>query len=304
MRQLRKLAAILMVIVTIPVGAAVWWKATFGQSTPEQPRPTTTSAGNNTPKLVRITPGTVVNDQVPEGWSCRIIKTVLKLKSGDVDSLPQFAFEAATRLKTVVLAEVGPGPSGYTLRRLGVGLAMKHQGSDIVVSSDSAARLGVELSSLDRLVLSRAEKALDRGRMVARTPTFMVYDASVESLQEGGHRSVFLRYALMVNPRIGQIHTLVWPVAEDPLNRSAPETMVLLPPNALFHCGIHVQATRLPGGLPVAWYFAMDGLPPGERLPLTPELRKWSILDPKTGPQAIRFEAATREALKQALGKP
>ncbi|HEU5115349.1 MAG TPA: hypothetical protein VFT74_01595, partial [Isosphaeraceae bacterium] len=190
---------------------------------------------------------------------------------------------------------------GFSLRRLGVGLAMKHKGLDQVVSSDSLNRLGVEVSTLDKIVLSRAEQALDRGRLAARTSTFAVYDASVEYLQANKHHSIYLRYAIVVDPASGRLQTLVWPIAEEPRDRNRPDEMILLPPNILFRCGVHVQASRLPGGIPIAWYFAMDGLPPGERLRMPPELQKWATLNPTSGQQSTRFEAAVRRALQNSL---
>ncbi len=301
MRQLRKYAPIIAVAIVVPISVAAWWTVTFGRPTPETPKPAPAGGTASAPELVRIAPGTVVENTVPKGWTSRIIKTVMRLKSGDVNSLPEFASQTATKLRTVVLADVQAGDTGYTLRRLGVGLAMNHKGTDLVVSSDSVGRLGVEVSTVDKLVLSRAEQALDRGRLAARTPTFVAYDASVEYLEAGQHRSIYLRYAIEVDPRTGQIRTVVWPIQEDPLERKPPDELVLLPPNALFRCGVHVKASRLPGGLPIAWYFAMDGLPPGERMPITPELRKWSTFDPETGPQSTRFEAVVREAIEKGL---
>lgn len=304
MRRLRKVAPVLVLALVVPIGVAAWWSATFGRPTPMPSPPGPPQPGAaSAPELVRIAPGTVVEDAVPNGWSSRIIKTVLKLNSGDVNSLPEFATQTATRLRTVVLADVRPSRTGYSLRRLGVGLAMNYQGADVVVSSETVDRLGVEVSTLDKLVLSRAEQALDRGRLAARTPTFAVYDASVEYLQDGKHRSIYLRYAIEVEPQSGRVRTILWPIAADPLNRTPPEEAVLLPPNALFRCGIHVRASRLPGGIPVAWYFAMDGLPPGARLMMTPELQKWSIFDPRTSDQSARFEAVVRESLKTMLDR-
>ncbi len=301
MTRLRKYAPVVAVALIVPISIAAWWTVTFGRLTPVSTPPAPSEGMAPAPKLVRIEPGTIVEDTAPKGWSSRIIKTVLSLKSGDVDSLPEFATQTATRLRTVLLADVRRGSDGYRLRRLGVGLAMKHKGRDAVVSSDSLDPLGVEVSTLDKIVLSRAEQALDRGRLAARTPTFVVYDASVEYFQAKKHRSIYLRYAIVVDPASGRLRTLVWPIAQVPLERKKPSEMILLPPNTLFRCGVHVQATRLPGGIPVAWYFAMDGLPPGKRLPMPPELQKWATIDPETGEQSTRFEAAVRRALQDSL---
>jgi hypothetical protein len=288
-----------MVLTAVLLGGA-WaaWHATFGRPVGPPPKPAPPGrSGEVVPALVHLPSGTDVGDGVPAGWSHVVLKTRTRLESGDVATLPDFARETATRFRTVVLADVRPGASGYTLRRVGVGLALVHRDREVVVASGALDRMRVPASLLDRLVLGRAEAAVGRGRLAARTPTFALYDASVEWDDGGAHRSIYLRYALLVDRGTGGLRVFCWPTAESPADREPPPEVVAVPPGASFTCGIHVKAERALGGLPVSWLFAMTELPPGERRPLPDSLREWSVADPATAEASEAMERALRGAL-------
>jgi hypothetical protein len=287
--------------VTLGVGG-IWiaWEAIMGKPAGPPPKPAPPGhAGEVVPELVRLEPGAVIGDGPPTGWSHRVIKTTLELATGDLDTLPAFAKETATRFRTLLMADVRRSASGagHALGRVGVGMAVAHRGGDIVVSSSNVDSLGDELSILDRLVLSRAEEALDRGRLAARTPTFALYDASVEIADGDKHRSAFLRYGFLVDPGSGALRTVVWPIAEDPAKRRPPEEMILITPSLEFRCGIHVKAQRALGQVPVSWFFAMTGLPTGEAVRMPEDLRAWSTRDPRDAYESGKLEGLLRRAL-------
>ncbi len=76
-------------------------------------------------ELVRIAPGTLVGDQPPRMWSHLVIKSLPRLASGDLETLPRSAFRTAALMRTVILADVGRSaedPTRFALRRVGVGL--------------------------------------------------------------------------------------------------------------------------------------------------------------------------------------
>lgn len=294
---LRRLRTPTLVVVLLG-GVWAFWQATLGRPVePAPPPPPPGVEGEAVPELVAIEPGLVVSDRAPTGWTHLVLKTFTKLETGDLGTLPSFAKDTATRFRTVLLADVRPGPRGYALRRVGVGLALSHEGQEIVVASSALDRLGVPASLLDTMVLGRAEKAVARGRLAARSPTFALYDASVEWNDAGRHESIYLRYALLVEPEAGVLRTFCWPVAADPADRVPPETLVEIPSGTIFHCGIHVLAERAFGQIPVSWLFAMNALPPGPRLTMPERLQPWSIRDPRTADGSRALEAVLREAL-------
>lgn len=297
-----RLAPIMAILLMLSVSSWALWHWASGSVAPHAKPVPPGHVGEVVPELVTIEPGTIVGDGPPAGWSHLVIKSIMHLESGDVASLPDFARETATLFRTVVLADVRPVPSSggqstYFLHRIGAGLALADREGDTIVDSASLDRLGIELPLVSKLVLDRAEAALHRGRLAARTPTFALYDASVELAEGDRHRSILLRYALLVDPSNGDLRTVVWPVAAAPDDRVPPSSMIALKPLLLFHCGIHVLARRAFGQVPVAWYFAMSGLPPGDAIPMPPELQALAISDPETADESAILERRLRQAL-------
>jgi hypothetical protein len=253
--------------------------------------------------LVLLAPGTQVEETPPPGWTHLIIKSIPRLASGDLDTLPGMASSTASLFRTVVLAEVRPvdvGPERrFVLRRVGLGMCLPVRGHDTVVMRGSLAAQGIELGMVARTVLDRAEQELRRGRLVARTPTFALFSAPAMMRVGTTHREVLLRYALLVEPTTGALQTLVWAIAPEPAQRTAVRTMVLLAPSLIFDCGLDVLAQRLLGALPVNWSFAMRALPTGQPRPLTPELQAWTVRDVRTPAEAEQLEEVIRLALSE-----
>src|SRR3954469_7829128 len=99
---------------------AWWW---WGDDGPRLPTETSVSAPDRPdalPELVLLAPGTVLDSETPKGWSDPIIKSVMHLESGDIETLPKFARATATRFKTVILADVrrDPAREAFRLRRV------------------------------------------------------------------------------------------------------------------------------------------------------------------------------------------
>jgi hypothetical protein len=255
------------------------------------------------PDLNLLTPGTQVDEGPPAGWTHLVIKSVPRLASGDLDTLPGTASTTATLFRTVVLAEVRPVGEGadrrFVLRRIGLGMCLPVRGHDTVVMRGSLAAQGIELGLVVRTVLDRAEQELRRGRLVARTPTFALFSAPAMMRVGNAHREVLLRYAFLVDPTTGALQTLVWAIAPEPAQRTAARTMVLLAPSLIFDCGLDVLAQRVLGALPVNWSFAMRGLPTGQPRALTPELQAWTVRDVRTPAEAEQLEEAIRLSLSE-----
>lgn len=131
------------------------------------------------PELQAIAPGTVIGDHEPPGWTHLVIKSIPRLASGDLSTLPQSAFRTATLFRTVILADVrarADEPSRFELRRIGVGLCVPDRSrADVMVDSRHLDAPGLDLGLVDRVVLRSAEAELARGRIVMSTPTFALY---------------------------------------------------------------------------------------------------------------------------------
>ncbi|MEW4568193.1 hypothetical protein AB1L88_10020 [Tautonia sp. JC769] len=221
------------------------------------------------PRLVHLEPGAEVGQGAPEGWTSRVVRSVPRLVSGDLASLPDSAGATATRFRTVITAEVAPPePRRRPARlvRVGVGNAVPVGNRELVVTRHGPPEAFDSLGVVDRVVLIAAEAKLHRGRLIARSPTFALFQTPTVLVVEGKHREVNLHYALIVEPTTGALTTFCWP---DPASDSGPIDAVLrLAPELSFDAGLDARVTRRIGPAPVSWSFAMTSPPPGDRIPL------------------------------------
>lgn len=257
------------------------------------------------PRLVAPEPGLRVDDRPPRGWSHLVVKSVPSLATGDLATLPASASATATRFRTAILADVGRSASGnYALRKVGAAMCVPGRGGDVVVSSATAEALGVELGTMDGLVLARAEAELARGKLVARSPTFALFRTPCRLVWDRKHADVVLFYALIVDPADGVLRVGVWPGSATAEVRVVAEEWVEVAVGTTFGCGLDVEASRLLGAVPYSWSFAMKGLPPGDRRAMPGALRAWAGKVPRTGEDVDALEAAVRGAMSKKAGRP
>jgi hypothetical protein len=213
-------------------------------------------------RLVHLAPGSSVAGALPEGWSVRVIRSVPRLASGALDTLPGSARRSATLFRTVILADVVQGAHGYTLRRIGVGNAVPFGDREVVVTAEGPQAVRAALSTIERIVANAADAVLCRGRIVAATPTFALFRAPTHLVVDGTHRDIDMNYALLVDPASGELQTLFW--AGSPLQVTA------LDPDPTFDCALDVAVSTRVGPLAIAWSFAMAALPPGRTIDVPP----------------------------------
>lgn len=281
MARMKRIGLIVLAVVLVLAALAGWvYVRLWRPGGPRLPTESDVTQSGELPILVTLAPGTVIDSGPVRGWSHPILKTITFVESGDVDTLPAFARKTASRFRTVLLADTARDETGgsYRLRRVGVGLCLDVKGKDTVISSSTLKKQGVELSSVDQLVLIRAERALGRSHLAASTPTFALYDTFVELADSSGtHHSIQLRYAIVVDTASGDIQTAYWQMSEKAEHRENPETLTILPPNSVFQCGIHIAAKRVIGSIASSWGFAMSRLPTGESIEMPRELSEWAF---------------------------
>ncbi|MGO9601752.1 MAG: hypothetical protein ACLP7Q_27585 [Isosphaeraceae bacterium] len=252
------------------------------------------------PTVVHIKPGTFVGRKPPKQWSHLVIKSLPRLSSGDLNTLPDTALRTAALFRTVILADVKSlpqEPQRYVLRRIGVGLcAPNRQGRDVVVEPSWDARVGVDLSMMDRMVLDAAEGELRRGRITASTSTFALYRAPAALAVGDEHHNVEMFYAFLIDQENGDLKTLVWALDTTLSNPPAPLQVVELPPSLVYDCPLDVEAKRLLRTVPVSWSFAMTELPPGRARGLTRDLARYLATALRNPIEPVRLERALRLA--------
>lgn len=256
--------------------------------------------GASRPTVVHIRPGTCVGKRPPEQWSHLVIKSLPRLTSGDLHTLPRSALRTATLFRTVILADVEclpDQPQSYVLRRIGVGLCSPDsQGRDVVVEPGWDARVGVDLGRMDRMVLDAAEAELRKGRILASTSTFALYRAPAALAVDREHHDVEVFYAFLVDQKNGDLKTLVWALDTTLSNPAAPKQVVELPPSLVYDCPLDVEAKRVLRTVPVSWSFAMTELPPGRAWGLTRELARYLAAAIRNPVEPVGLKRALRLA--------
>lgn len=241
--------------------------------------------------LDRIKPGTVIADRAPPGWSQLIIKSVPKVTSGDLDKVPESTVKLASQFFNAILVKTSghhsaSGKRRFELRGLAIGLGTSVDGKDTILSySDpSYKQLGAGLGFIAGKVLSKSEEYLSETVVVTYSSTMAIFDSPCNWVRSGKHVPAVVRYACMVDPRDGRIFTLAWLLDKtDSGYRLAEPSMVLLPPNLVADCPMHVDASKFFLGIPAADAFAVTRLPPGTRLPM-PEAARTLAADGSFAP--------------------
>lgn len=233
--------------------------------------PTAASAGE--PGLVLVAPGTVVGKKVPTGWTNLVLKSIPRLATGDLGTLPATSARTASLFRTVILANIAPDPTSgrFQLAKVGMGLCIPFEGQDEVVDPESVSPAAKSLGTIDRIVLGEAFRELNRGRLIAQGPTFAIYRAPTTMLMGKGHHKILLCYVLRVDPISGALTTFLWWTLDEPPAKLVAKSLVQLAPDLQLDCGIDVRATRVFGMVPVSWSFGMAALPPGRTLRLAVE---------------------------------
>ena len=249
-------------------------------------------------RLVFLEPDLVIGKTLPDGWSNLAIRSIPRLKSGDLDTLPSIAADTTTLFHTNILLDVrrkGGPDSNFVLSRVGLAICVPVNGVDTVVRSKGPCAARDALGIVERQVVPRAEEQLARLRIVAKTPTMIVLKAPTIFKVGDNHREVGLFYAFIVNPETGVPTTFLW---IRPMDESSPEEKVysavparILPPGLKYDCPLDVSANRLLGSIPVGWSFAMTKMPPGHKVPHGSEIKEWVTHTDKIQADPSSFES-------------
>jgi hypothetical protein len=224
-----------------------------------------------------LAPGNRLDGESPPGgWSHLVLKSIPWLATGDLDTVSEQAFETARKVRVAIVADVRRSPSGpaaYILDRVGVGLCAPAEDGcgDVVVSPTSLDGSKRPWTAKQRVVLAAASLELARARLAAATPTFALIRTPATFLASGSHRKVDICYAVLAEPRSGELRTLAWP--EDPQAGPALPSVRLLTSN-VFDCPMDIKARRVLGNIPIAWSFAMRELPLGTPLAIPEHLAR------------------------------
>jgi hypothetical protein len=154
-------------------------------------------------------------------------------------------------------------------------VGVRRDGTDRVVTSDTAERLGVPLGFRDRLVLARLEQRAREARVRSASPGFALVDLKGVHRLGGEHRPVVYRYGILADTASGAVTTLLWGIRHDP-GRDPGEVfspLIELPPNFHRRALLYVDPSGMLFGIPSETAFAAAALPQGRRaVPLPADL--------------------------------
>jgi hypothetical protein len=192
-------------------------------------------------------------------------------------------------LANVVVEEAGEGRS-YRLETVAVGLGTHVEGRDRIITSATQAELGADLDFPERLILGQGEKRLDNTMRVACSKTTKIVDTPAFFADGQQHRRGVLRYALLLHPQTGQLVTLAWRINLDDAGAHADASgpVVMIEPNLIETCRVHVDGREVFAGIPNSKAFAALGLPPGRKMAL---------------PQIIRAVASRKRFSTESFGR-
>jgi hypothetical protein len=189
----------------------------------------------------------------------------------------------------------GTNPPQFAISGLASGVGTNVQGRDIIISSDTQAQLGANLGFIARIVLSRTEEEVANYRLMAHSPRLAVVDCPTAIHVDGRHRKMNLRYVLLVDPRNGRVHSLLWPLVLDEQNRWVPGTAPprWLSPNLIHDYPLFVDSNHVYAGVPTSAALAMGRLPDG--FPLAPNSPLQQLI------AAPNFTADSMQQIEQML---
>jgi hypothetical protein len=257
-------------------------------------------------RLARISPGTIIGDGPPPGWTHLVLFANPGLGAGDFQGVPKVIVDYARWLHFTLLAKVGKHKMGnrdvYYLERFARGFAVAIKDKNTIVEPDHT--LDADLGFMGGQVLKDNEKVFEsQVRQIIRTDTMLIFDATTYMLRNSEHQKMVNRYAVIVFPETGRLITLVWLLALDGPEKykAAETTMQLLPANMHEKRLLSVKREKIKQILFVPFpdpdAFALMRIPQGQAVPFTPQLQRLAAINEFTTKDVQELETNLRAAV-------
>jgi hypothetical protein len=245
----------------------------------------------------RIPAGTVVGDKAAEGWTHIVSVAKPSLGSGDVDQAPGPAVSLTDMFWPAILAKVKKDGQGHVLDTVAIGYALPVGDKRVIATSTD--RAGAKLGLFGPQVMKENEKFLDDSRQPAYTATMQVFDIPGLVLRDNEHRPMFIRHAVLVNPKTGELASVHWLMEKegDEAYPLADAEAQVLPPNYREDRVLNVKADKISFGIPSPDAFAQVRLGQGRAAKWTPALKQTAGLKKFTTKTAADLEAGLRELI-------
>jgi len=229
-----------------------------------------------------IEAGTSVDDPERDRWNRIVLLATTRFASGDTDDVSESIKEIVTGFTFVILATVRPvePPSDggeaprHELVEVGVGNCMSVNDRLTVVAPD-ATKEGPSLDFLGRQVLNAKHKNLGEITCVGKHETAVVFDVPTLMLRGDEHEDLIVRHLVRIDQQSGACSTCAWLMAITDDGGVVPveEPLRLIDGGTREERPIHVDGARFAFGLPTKRAFAVEDLPPGQRVDWSTSLR-------------------------------
>jgi hypothetical protein len=247
-----------------------------------------------------IEPGTVVAKTPPKGWSHLVIKSLPRVRADQKAGLPEITIDKAGWMFTAFLADVAREPDGtFALKRIGLGLGAKGMDRDMVATSATGRKIGVELGLFGGLILDKGYEVQRKAVVPLRSPGFAVLDTPVWFRCGDANKLVRYRYALLVDRPSGRLDVLMWSLGTDGAKCGQLAEVVRIAPNTVDPAELLVDMRKVNRlGIPSDDAFAVDRLPPGTRRPMPDDLRTLAGTTRFTADTARELDVRLRTLLR------
>ncbi len=240
-----------------------------------------------------ISPGTVIGEGVPRGWTDLILFATPRIGVGDVNEVPKTAASYSSMFLFTLLAKVrGDARDGHVLDKVALGTALSIDGRNIIANSENT--FGADLGLIGRRVMAENERILkDDFRQVARTSTMLVLDANTFIRRNDKHRSMVIRHVILVEPATGKVSTFVWLLGSDGGSgyALADKGLQKLPPAFREDRVLSVDGQKFTLGIPSSDAFALAKLPQGTALGFSEALKSVAATKQFSAESARKLEA-------------
>jgi hypothetical protein len=253
-----------------------------------------------------LNPGTIVNDKAPDEWTHLILKSNPAVTQGDISDVSQNDKNLSSLVRTASVANVVKRQLGeqtvFQLSHVAIGLCVNIDGNDTVVSPDTQKKLGAGLGFIARTVLGKIYEEQSRVELVARSDYAAIYDAPIILRWEGKNREEVLRYAILVDPKTGDLKTFVWMIEyNDGKYMGFKGKVQLLSENCVMKCDLHVDSSEYTFGIPSKVAYACASIPVGKvEFPMPASLEEPAGLQELTSDAAASLVKGLRKMLRDA----
>lgn len=220
-----------------------------------------------------ISPGTIIADEPPAPWTHLIVKSQPRVTAGDVAEVASSQIRFASLYFMATLARVEQDkatttttPPTYRLADLASGIGTNIGGRDVIVSPDTAKKLGADLGWIGGALLKEMYEEQQTVRVIARTAATAVWDTPIVLRLDGKNRSLQLRYAVVVDPQSGRLDAFAWllDVESSGAGLELRDRLQWLAPNTQIDCRLFVDKSEYFLGIPSDEAFACLSIPRGQ----------------------------------------